>query len=126
METYRVKAEVTELNRCEQECIALAYEIERLRAALKGLSDMYARTWDLTDGGLTMLAGDVDDFEAAHERARIALGEELDGDRAADETTPVTAQANTPICPKCGQLDIRIPRMNVYHVCPSETEPPRG
>lgn len=30
-----------------------------------------------------------------------------------------TCQANTPICPKCGQIDVRIPRMGIYHVCPT-------
>ena len=28
--------------------------------------------------------------------------------------------AETPICQKCGQIDLRIPRMGIYHVCPTE------
>jgi hypothetical protein len=28
----------------------------------------------------------------------------------------------TPVCRKCGQIDIRIPRMGIYHVCPPPTE----
>lgn len=25
--------------------------------------------------------------------------------------------AQTPICPKCGKLDVRIPRLGIFHVC---------
>lgn len=35
-----------------------------------------------------------------------------------------TYQANTPICAKCGQIDLRIPRMGIYHVCPPSAEIP--
>jgi hypothetical protein len=27
-------------------------------------------------------------------------------------------KANTPICEKCGQIEVRIPRLGIYHVCP--------
>lgn len=33
---------------------------------------------------------------------------------------PLTIQANTPICGRCGQLDVRIPRLGIWHACPSE------
>lgn len=33
---------------------------------------------------------------------------------------PIIMKANTPLCPNCGQLDVRIPRMGIYHVCPSK------
>jgi hypothetical protein len=35
-----------------------------------------------------------------------------------------TYKANTPICAKCGQIDVRIPRTGIYHVCPPETGSP--
>lgn len=57
-----------------------ADEVEKLRAALKGLSDMYAQTWDRVDGALVMMPETVSQFEAAHKKARIALGEPLIGD----------------------------------------------
>lgn len=44
-----------------------------LLAALRELSAMYTHAWDLVDGGLTMLSGSVDRFEAAHENARAAI-----------------------------------------------------
>lgn len=47
-------------------------EIERLRDALKGLSDMYTYAWDRIEGGMVMF--DLERFEAAHKTARIALG----------------------------------------------------
>lgn len=50
-------------------------EIARLRAALKGLSDMYARTWDRVDGALVMMPDRVSLFEEAHRQAFIALGD---------------------------------------------------
>ncbi len=46
---------------------------ERLRSALKGLSDMYVNTWDLVNGDLVMPADGVERFEAAHAKARAAL-----------------------------------------------------
>lgn len=48
---------------------------DRLRVALKGLSDMYARTWDRADGALVMMPDSVPRFEQAHRAALIALGE---------------------------------------------------
>jgi hypothetical protein len=52
-------------------------EIVKLRAALRALSDMYARTWDRTDGALIMMGDGVEKFERAHELARRALGEKF-------------------------------------------------
>ena len=59
-----------------------ANDIELLRAALKGLSDLYSYAWDRVDGGLMMMPeGGVPKFEAAHKAALIALGVEVyDGD----------------------------------------------
>ena len=44
-------------------------EVEKLRSALKGLSDMYALTWDRVDGGLMMMDSGVERFEKAHQAA---------------------------------------------------------
>jgi hypothetical protein len=35
---------------------------------------------------------------------------------------PATCGVQTPICSKCGQIDVRIPRMGIYHVCPPQTQ----
>jgi len=48
--------------------------VGKLKSALKGLVDMYASTWDLADGGLSMLGSGVARFEAAHKAGREALG----------------------------------------------------
>lgn len=48
----------------------------------------------------------------------------IHSDRAPKTTLTVSVgvpgvyKANTPVCGKCGQLDVRIPRMGIYHVCP--------
>lgn len=51
----------------------IAREIEQerdaLRAALKGLSDMYGHAWDLIDGGLFMNESSTARFEKAHKAA---------------------------------------------------------
>ncbi|WP_349573064.1 hypothetical protein [Azotobacter salinestris] len=44
-----------------------------LLEALEELDAMYARAWDTTDGGLHFSAESVDKFEAAHEKARVAI-----------------------------------------------------
>jgi hypothetical protein len=49
-------------------------EIIRLRAALAGLESMYAATWDRVDGALVMMPPSITRFEAAHKKAREALG----------------------------------------------------
>ena len=54
----------------------LLKRIAELEDALKGLSDMYALTWDLADGGLTMMASGVKKFEAAHAKARAILNKD--------------------------------------------------
>lgn len=59
--------------------------IERLRDALAGLSDMYAHAWDRADGALVMMPESVKRFEAAHEKARAALGRQFVDDA---ETKP--------------------------------------
>lgn len=48
-------------------------EVDGLRSALKGLSDMYAWTWDKVDGGLMMSSSGVERFEKAHQRAYEVL-----------------------------------------------------
>lgn len=50
---------------------------EELEQALRGLSDMYANTWDRVDGALMMPPEGGERFEAAHKAARKALGIEL-------------------------------------------------
>lgn len=55
--------------------LGLLQEVERLREALQGLSDMYARTWDRVDGALLMMPESVARFEAAHRKAFVALGD---------------------------------------------------
>jgi protoporphyrinogen oxidase len=46
---------------------------EHLLSALKGLSKMYGDTWDLVDGGLTMMPASIPKFEKAHEQAQKAI-----------------------------------------------------
>lgn len=41
--------------------------------ALKAMSDMYAFTWDMAEGGLMMMASGVERFEKAHALAVAAL-----------------------------------------------------
>lgn len=41
--------------------------------ALRGLSSMYAQTWDRVDGALILLPSGVDRFEKAHADASNAL-----------------------------------------------------
>lgn len=48
-------------------------EVDDMRSALKGLSDMYAWTWDKVDGGLMMSSSGVERFEKAHQRAYEVL-----------------------------------------------------
>ncbi len=68
-------------------------EIEQLRAALKGLSDMYARTWDRVDGALVMMPETIDRFEAAHEKASVALGESPVEAATPEEAAEITRAA---------------------------------
>lgn len=49
--------------------LALLDERDALRAALKGLSDMYGHAWDLVDGGLFMNESSTARFEKAHKAA---------------------------------------------------------
>jgi hypothetical protein len=57
------------------ELAALRAQVDGLRAALKGLYDMYTHAWDLADGsGLVMLADSIPRFESAHSAAHLALG----------------------------------------------------
>jgi hypothetical protein len=51
-----------------------ADEIVKLRAALKGLSDIYTSAFDLVDGGLILLPDSVPRYEAANKMAMEALG----------------------------------------------------
>ncbi len=51
-----------------------ATEIEKMRAALKVIHNMYQHAWDLTDGGLMMMGASVPKFGAAHKAVRDALG----------------------------------------------------
>lgn len=46
---------------------------DALVAALRGLSDMYAKTWDRVDGALVLMPDNIELFERAHEAARAAL-----------------------------------------------------
>lgn len=55
-------------------------DYERLRDALRGLSNMYSRTWDRVDGALMMMPDNIERFEKAHAAAQSALGEPVDGD----------------------------------------------
>lgn len=48
-------------------------EVDDMRSALKGLSDMYGSTWDRVDGGLMMIDSGVERFEKAHQRAYEVL-----------------------------------------------------
>lgn len=48
-------------------------QIATLRAALKGLSDMYARIWDRVDGALVLMPDSIDKFEAAQAKAHELL-----------------------------------------------------
>jgi len=48
-------------------------EVDGLRSALKGLSDMYTWAWDKVDGGLMMSSSGVERFEKAHQRAYEVL-----------------------------------------------------
>lgn len=54
-------------------CLVEANEVEKLRSALKGLSDMYTHAWDLADGGLMMMESSMDRFEKAHQVAYDVL-----------------------------------------------------
>jgi len=44
-----------------------------LLTALKGLSEMYARAWDLEDGGLMMMGESIPLFEKRHKAASKAI-----------------------------------------------------
>lgn len=55
----------------------MAREIERMRAALKSVDDLYSHAWDRADGGLSMFGSSVPKFEAAHKAVREALGIKL-------------------------------------------------
>lgn len=48
-------------------------QADELLKALKDLSSMYARTWDLVDGGLTMMGESVPLFEKRHKAASAAI-----------------------------------------------------
>lgn len=52
----------------------LKAENERLQKALRGLTGMYARTWDRVDGALVMMPDSIPLFEKAHMNAMNALG----------------------------------------------------
>lgn len=54
-------------------CLVEANEVEKLRSALKGLSDMYTHAWDLAEGGLMMMESSMDRFEKAHQVAYDVL-----------------------------------------------------
>lgn len=66
----------------------LKEENRRLRAALKGLSDMYGHAWDLADGGLIMTKASMSRFEAAHADAI----EVLQGCEASGSSSSITPQ----------------------------------
>lgn len=51
-----------------------ADQIQNLEEALADLESMYARTWDQVDGALVMMPNSIPLFEAAHKKARAALG----------------------------------------------------
>ncbi|WP_093305961.1 hypothetical protein ABL840_08950 [Variovorax sp. NFACC27] len=48
-------------------------QADELLKALKDLSSMYAQTWDLVDGGLTMMGESVPLFEKRHKAASAAI-----------------------------------------------------
>ncbi|MCH8180207.1 MAG: DUF551 domain-containing protein [Proteobacteria bacterium] len=49
--------------------------VQKLAGALEGLTAMYAKTWDVVEGGLAMMSDSVEEFEKAHDAARAALSE---------------------------------------------------
>lgn len=64
--------------------------VQKLVVALEGLTAMYAKTWDVVEGGLAMMSDSVEEFEKAHEAARAALSEAKAGgwlpiEQASDE-----------------------------------------
>lgn len=63
--------------------------VAQLVGALEGLTAMYAKTWDVVDGGLAMLSDSVKEFEKAHEEARAALSAAKDGGWVAVQNKPV-------------------------------------
>lgn len=84
-----------------------ADEIERLRTRLR----------ELDNKAVAASSGAV----SFPSEGRQSLPNNLPN-RASDEPSvepPTSYTVNTPICPKCGQIDIRIPRMGIYHVCPT-------
>lgn len=85
-----------ELSLAEEGLANYAQENGQLRSALKGLSDMYARTWDRVDGALVMMPDRVSLFEEVHRAARIALGEQLDGEEIPSEPQSVTTTGEKP------------------------------
>lgn len=102
----------------------LCDEVDTLRAALQGLCDMYARTWDRVDGALVMMPDNIERFEKAHAAAQFALtGKEVNGDASeppeqrgfvSDELfaiardCPMSAGTRTKLqalCPRIGELE---------------------
>lgn len=57
--------------------VAIAKQRDELLKALKGLADLYAQTWDRSDGALVMLGSSVERFEKAHAEASAAIAKAM-------------------------------------------------
>jgi hypothetical protein len=77
--------------------VVRADEVEKLRSALKGLSDMYSHAWDLVDGGLMMHGSSVERFESAHNAAYALLNPDhplITGDKEEEERAAAQEPSN--------------------------------
>ena len=67
----------THRRQCDRDAAAIHYQaqadVAELLVALKGLSAMYAQTWDRVDGCLLMLPESVERFEAVHAKAEAVI-----------------------------------------------------
>lgn len=73
-ETERLRAGVCyAIETLETQLAETQQQLAAVRAALKGLSDMYSHAWDSVDGNLLMIGDSIPRFEAAHEAAMQAL-----------------------------------------------------
>ncbi|WP_260469504.1 hypothetical protein [Achromobacter denitrificans] len=66
----------------------IAASVDQLVTAAKGMTKLYPRVWDRTNGSLVVFPENVARFDAAFDALRIAVGEAVDD----DETAALSAQ----------------------------------